>query len=500
MDLSGTVRAVMARDPDGRAIEYRDRWYTWRYLTRVVGDLDRQFDVAGLGRGTPVGLVARNRPAIVASILGLIAGERCIVMIYSAQSTERMASEVRALNLPVLVADIGDWTPELRAAAAAAGTVGIALDPTADAPVSVVPGLDKPGGEPHRPVQPDIAAELLSSGTTGSPKRIPLKRTTLAGAFADAASTYAPGAADALQKPGIIFHPLGNIAGLTFLIPLAVQGQPVALLEKFRLDTWLDLVKRHKPARTSLPTAVLRMILDAKVPKDALGDIAFVGVGGGKLTVELQDEFEAAYGLPLLTAYGATEFCGVIVNWSADLYRKFGKAKRGSVGLPRPGVEIRVVDEVDGRVLPPGETGVLEAKVDRVGPDWIHTTDLASIDADGFLYIHGRADQAINRGGFKVLPEQVAAALREHPAIADVAVLGLPDARLGEVPVAALETRGGPAPSFAELDSFARSRLVAYQLPARYFVFDALPRTESMKVNLPELRRMVDTRLAETAA
>ncbi len=499
MDLSSTVRAVMTRDPDGRAIEYRDHWYTWRYVTGVVADLDRQLDAAGLGRGTPVGLVARNRPAIVAAILGLIAGERCIVMIYSAQSTERMANEVRALNLPVLVADAGDWTPELCAAAAETGTIGVSLDPASDAPVSLVPGLEHLGKGPYRPAQPDIAAELLSSGTTGAPKRIPLKRSTLAGAFADAAATYAPGAADALQKPGIIIHPLGNIAGMTFLIPLAVQGQPVALLEKFRLDAWLDLVKRHKPARTSLPTAVLRMILDAKVPREALGEIGVVGVGGGKLTVELQDEFEAAYGLPLLTAYGATEFCGVIVNWSADLYKKFGKEKRGSVGLPRPGAEIRVVDEIDGHVLPPGQTGVLEAKVDRVGPDWIHTTDLASIDADGFLYIHGRADQAINRGGFKVLPEQVAAALREHPAIADAAVLGLPDARVGEVPVAALETRGGPAPSSAELEKFARARLVAYQLPTRYFVFDALPRTESMKVNLPELRRLIDARLAEAA-
>jgi acyl-CoA synthetase (AMP-forming)/AMP-acid ligase II len=185
----------------------------------------------------------------------------------------------------------------------------------------------------------------------------------------------------------------------------------------------------------------------------------------------------------------------VIVNWSADQYKTFGKAKRGSVGLPRPGIELRIVDEADGHVLPAGQTGIIEAKVARVGPDWIHTTDLGSLDADGFLYIHGRADQAINRGGFKVLPETVAAALREHPAIADVAVLGLPDARLGEVPVAALETKGGPAPTDAELEAFARARLVAYQVPARYFVFDALPRTESMKVNLPDLRRLIDARL-----
>ena len=189
----------------------------------------------------------------------------------------------------------------------------------------------------------------------------------------------------------------------------------------------------------------------------------------------------------------------MIANWTHELHREYRTQKRGSVGRPRPGVEIRAVDADNGRVLAAGDVGVLEARVERVGLAWIRTTDLASVDADGFVYIHGRADQAINRGGFKVAPEEIAAALREHPQVADAAVIGVPDARLGELPIAAVELRGGPPPSPAELLRFARERLLAYQVPARCFVLGAPPRTQSMKVDLPALRQLLAPLLARTA-
>jgi long-chain acyl-CoA synthetase len=136
---------------------------------------------------------------------------------------------------------------------------------------------------------------------------------------------------------------------------------------------------------------------------------------------------------------------------------------------------------------------VLEACVQRVSDDWIRTTDLASLDADGFLYLHGRADSAINRGGFKVLPEEVAHVLRQHAKVADAAVIGLADARLGQVPVAAVEPRQGTdAPTEDELEAYARSKLIAYQVPVRFLVLDTLPRNTSMKVSLPELRKMFE--------
>ena len=129
-------------------------------------------------------------------------------------------------------------------------------------------------------------------------------------------------------------------------------------------------------------------------------------------------------------------------------YRRFGESKRDSVGRPLPDTHVRVVDPDTGAELPAGEHGLLEAKVAPISPDWIRTTDIASIDTDGFVTLHGRADGAINRGGFKILPEIVRRVLISHPAVRDACVVGVPDRRLGQVPFAAIETIPGmPVPS-----------------------------------------------------
>ena len=122
---------------------------------------------------------------------------------------------------------------------------------------------------------------------------------------------------------------------------------------------------------------------------------------------------------------------------------EFGDAKRNSVGRALPDTELRIVDPDTGAELPSGEHGLLEAKITSISDDWIRTTDIASIDEDGFVTLHGRADGAINRGGFKILPETVRRVLISHPAVRDACVVGVPDARLGQVPFAAIEVAPG---------------------------------------------------------
>ena len=119
------------------------------------------------------------------------------------------------------------------------------------------------------------------------------------------------------------------------------------------------------------------------------------------------------------------------------MVREFGESKRNSVGRALPDTALRIVDPDTGAELPAGEQGLLEAKMHPISDDWIRTTDIASIDADGFVTLHGRADGAINRGGFKILPETVRRVLISHPAVRDACVVGVPDARLGQVPFAA---------------------------------------------------------------
>jgi acyl-coenzyme A synthetase/AMP-(fatty) acid ligase len=192
--------------------------------------------------------------------------------------------------------------------------------------------------------------------------------------------------------------------------------------------------------------------------------------------------------------YGATEFAGAVAGWTLALHERWWQGKAGSAGRAFDGVELRVTGE-DGAELPVGRTGRLEVRTEqstRGGRAWVRTSDLARIDADLFVWIEGRADDAIIRGGFKVQPETVKRVLETHPAVREAAVAGLPDARLGEVPVAAVEVEPDqPTPEIAELVALCRGRLTPYEVPVHIVVLDALPRTPSSKVSRVEFLELV---------
>jgi acyl-CoA synthetase (AMP-forming)/AMP-acid ligase II len=157
----------------------------------------------------------------------------------------------------------------------------------------------------------------------------------------------------------------------------------------------------------------------------------------------------------------------------------------------RRDVELSLREPDTGAEVLAGSVGVLHLRGPRFGADWHRTNDLALLDADGFLFLKGRADDAINRGGFKVLPDEVAAVLRRFPGVRDAAVVGKPDPRLGEVPVAALELApGAPAPDDAALREFVRGQLAAYMVPVEFRIVEGLPRTASMKVSRPQLKAL----------
>jgi acyl-CoA synthetase (AMP-forming)/AMP-acid ligase II len=238
---------------------------------------------------------------------------------------------------------------------------------------------------------------------------------------------------------------------------------------------------------------MIRMLLDAEFDPADLSSLIAIRSGTAPLEPEVQDEFERRFGVAILIDYGAAEFIGGLAGWTIEDHRQFKQAKRGSVGRARRDVGIRTVDQERFEPTAPGVIGLVEIKSERYGPDWIRTNDLAEIDADGFIFLCGRADDAINRGGFKVLPEEVAAVLRQHPKVGDAAIMGRPDPRLGQVPVAAIELPEGAseAPAPAELDAYLRQTLPAYMVPVEYKVVDALPRTISMKVSRPELRKLL---------
>ena len=289
----------------------------------------------------------------------------------------------------------------------------------------------------------------------------------------------------------IVNAPLVHVSGVFRVVQAVLDGRRIALLERFTVDGWVDVVRRHRPKTVSLVPTALRMVLDADVDDDVFTSIRSVISGTAPLDPDLADAFTDRYRVPVLTSYGATEFGGGVAGWNLADHQQFGTAKRGSVGRAHPGCALRIVDPDLGTVLGADEVGLLEVRASQLGTDeWVRTTDLARLDADGFLWIVGRADETILRGGYKIQPEVVRAALEHDPAVAEATVVGISDQRLGAVPVAAVQRRPGHDIDEASLLTGASRHLAPYEVPVAIVVVDELPRTESGKADLAAVRAL----------
>jgi acyl-CoA synthetase (AMP-forming)/AMP-acid ligase II len=184
---------------------------------------------------------------------------------------------------------------------------------------------------------------------------------------------------------------------------------------------------------------------------------------------------------------------GSVTGWSDADIAQWSRTKAASVGRTRPGVKLRIVDPDDGAPLGVDETGRVEVwRADFAGDHWMSTNDLGRIDADGFLYISGRTDDVIIRGGLKVSPGEVEERLAALPGVSEAAVVGVPDERLGEVPVAAVvRSRDAPRVPEEQLLAALRERLPAYKLPVRIVEIDALPRNAMLKVERRKLKEQL---------
>lgn len=492
--IAERIRTIWALDAEARCIEYRGRWISWADVRGSALDIDRALTEAGVGPGAPVGVVLRNRPGLVAALLALLVSDRCIISLNPFQPPEGLESDLRKLNLPAVIADENDLGQQSTIdTMREQGSLGLTLPENG--------GLQARSVTPHSTDRvhpaplPDVALEILTSGTTGAPKRIRISYRTLEDSVIDDASANEPSKPPTALKsmPTVVAAPLMHVSGMFGVLLPLLEGRAVVLLDKFEVESWTAAIEQNRIRFASLPPTPMRMVIDAGIAKQRLSSLVAVRAGTAPLPPQTQREFESLYGIPVLVQYGATEWMGGIAGWSLDEHRKFNAAKLGSVGRARRGVKLRIVDSESGQPLAADQIGVLEVIPERrLGAvEWTRTTDLASIDADGFLYIHGRTDDTIIRGGFKVLLSHVSEVVSRHAAVAEVAVVGIPDSRLGQVPVAALVLRSDlPPPAAGDLESFARAHLKPYEVPVAFKIVAALPRTVSMKVSRPEVREL----------
>jgi acyl-CoA synthetase (AMP-forming)/AMP-acid ligase II len=490
-DLAERIEVILGLDPDAEAIEFGGAWTTWGTLATVAQGVADSLRSAGLTTGAPVGVVLRNDPAMIAAMLGVLLARCCIVTLNPSHGDEGLGQDIRDLRLPAVVACGADWD-RAGVIESAKGALGIRVSVT-DRPVEVVEGLESPGDGPFRESHPTVAVEMLTSGTTGPPKRIPLTYSAFERTISAAGTHYGSSddtAARLRRGVMIVSSPLVHMSGLFRTLLYVCQGRQIALLPRFTVADFIDLVTRHRPKAVSLVPTALAMVLEAGVDPVVFESVKVVTSGTAPLSVSLQETFEDKYGVAVLPSYGATEFAGGVAGWNLTLHREWARSKRGSVGRPQPGREIRIV-EVDGdHEVAAGQQGVIEVRT--AGGEWVRTTDLGRLDSDGFLFVDGRTDDVINRGGFKVTPADIVAALRSHPAVRDAGVTGLADERLGAVPVAAVECADGQHTTTAELLDYLRARLSRYQVPADLRIVDELPRTPSMKISQPGIRALFE--------
>ncbi|MCH2170581.1 fatty acid--CoA ligase family protein [Myxococcota bacterium] len=505
MDLAQRIRTVLTLDPDAQALEFENHWYSWSEVSGLIGEIEQILDDADLGQDTAVAVLLRNRPALLGAFFALLISRRCLLTLNPIQGESKLSDELLSLRPPALVASTQDWAlPGVRAAAAEVGCLGIEVSDAPHLQARLLDGLASPGPGPHHPELPGVAVQMLTSGTTGPPKRIPLRFDALDRSLSSATRYESGGAGEQTPtlRSGVVLmpNPMVHVGGIFRAGGAYANGRRIALMERFDVAAWQERVVRHEVKAASLVPAALKMVLDADLPRSDLASLRMVSTGTAPLDPDTADAFEARYGVPVLTTYGATEFAGGVAGWTLKDHREFGKTKRGSSGRANQGVALRVVDPETGIEVAPGTRGLLEVKTHQHsdetpthGESWVRTTDLSSLDEDGFLWIHGRADGAINRGGFKLQPREIEQVLETHPSVREASVVGIPDDRLGEVPVAALVPIHRETPLDLEaLARFAREHLTGYQVPTQFLAVEELPRTPSMKVSQPGVRQLFE--------
>lgn len=377
---------------------------------------------------------------------------------------------------------------------------------------SVAGVLGEPLGR-AAPAQPlDVGAVFYTSGTTGEPKGARLTHRALLAQVA--AGVAWPSRLH--RDEAVIGLPVAHIMGFVVLVGFAAAGIPVYFLRRFSAGDALDAIEERRATMFVGVPAMYRMLLDAGAAKRDLRSVRLWASGADKLPEDLARQFKkmgATVTLPFTgtnlgeaafaEAYGMVELAGGVSAKISPPLVPFGLGD--FMGVPVPPNRFKVVGET-GRAVAPGQVGELwvkgpgvlqgyhgrpDATREVLSPDgWLRTGDLARRGPLGTVFFAGRSKDVIKNGGYSVFAAEVEHALEQHPAVAEAAVVGLPDERSGEVPVAAVRLHPQARAKPADLVDFARQNLAGYKAPRRVLIVAELPRTGTDKVQKDKVRQL----------
>ncbi len=503
--LANVFRARARAQPGATAQIFRDRITTYAELDRRASQVANGLIALGARPGTRVGYLGKNSDLFFELLLGALKANVVLVPVNWRLALPEAAAILADAGADLLFVGLG-YAPMVEAIAAAGHDPSrhIGMD------VAAAPWPDfatwrdaQSDADPMLPIVPeDTAVQLYTSGTTGLPKGVELTNRNFLAFLADYRSggLNGIGSADVVLTCMPIFHVTGTNVGMIAL----AYGCTNVVMEEMSIPGLLDLIPRHGVTFAILvPAVILALVQHPDAVRADLRSLRRLMYGASPIAEETLRRAKAL--LPdaeLWQVYGSTESNATGTTLAPTFHEGPG-AKLRSCGQPYRTVEMRVVGPL-GDKLPTGEVGEIAIRAEAVmkgywnNPEatraaffdggWLRTGDAGYFDADGFLYIHDRIKDMIVSGAENIYPAEVENALFGHPAIADAAVIGVPDERWGEAVKAIVVLKSGQQATQDDVIAHARTRIAGYKLPKSVDFVAALPRNPSGKILRRELR------------
>ena len=356
--------------------------------------------------------------------------------------------------------------------------------------------------DPHVPIDSsDVAVQMYTSGTTGHPKGAMLTNenfmTLLPMATTEWGTPWSP------DDVNLVCMPLFHIAGSGWGVVGLYAGARSVIVRDIIPTEILRVIPEHRITKAIFVPAVLLFLVQTPGAQETdFSSLNLIAYGASPIPLDLLRTAIATFKCDFAQVYGLTETTGAVTYLPPEDHDPAGNARMRSCGRAMGGITIRVVDST-GRDLLPGEVGEIIVKTKQnmkgywnlpeetakaIDGEWFHTGDAGYLDSDGYLYIHDRVKDMIVSGGENVYPAEVESALFGHPAIADVAVIGVPDEKWGESVKAIIVKKPGVEADPADIIAFARERIAGYKVPKSIDFVDSLPRNPSGKILKRDLR------------
>jgi long-chain acyl-CoA synthetase len=499
-NLAGILTDTAARVPDRTVLKLDDTRITYALLDAMSAKVAGVLRDRGIAPGERVALIMPNIPQMAFVYYGVLRYGAVVVPMNPLLKAREVAYHLSDSGSRLVFAWEGILAEALGGAEEAGGVPVIPVDSGAFmqllAETDPAPGLAGVDGE-------DVAVILYTSGTTGRPKGAALTHNNLRSNADISRNLLHTLESDVIFGGLPFFHVFGQTSALNSAV---MVGASISLLPRFDAGKALEIIERDGVTIfEGVPTMYVGMLRHPDLASTDVSTLRGAITGGSAMPLEVLHEFERVFGTQLLEGYGLSETSPVV---SFNLPGPDRMA--GSIGKPVEGMEVRIVDP-EGNEMPVGDVGELavrgtgvmkgywnnpEATQAAIPDGWFRSGDLARADEAGNLYIVDRKKDVILRGGYNVYPREVEEVLYEHPAVAEAAVIGVPDELHGEEIVAVVGLKEDILPGddagreslLREIRDFAKDRLAAYKYPRRVVLTDALPKGPTGKILKREIR------------